>query len=359
MEINYSILSRKASSTETTESSSKPISASVTRRPKWQTFILRSIILPLSIFAILIMPVCIVADIGGDSVYYTRPCSVSIISHQSVLVPNVVFGNFTITQARAIDLTWNLGAGRGIQAIMASMTYKVANAALLRLAEAAPLSYRTFEAVSISRLSFSAIAPLARAVLISGGWRAKLTFLVLCLSAVFILTLPTLNDIMTGYIQNSQLYWQFSNGTMAEASDPEFCPGDRYHNGSQYCLNGTAIESVCVPINGYKWGFSYGWVALVSWCVFCWGWAIFGIWVDADRFSVLYRGGRELGTWRAITDLGSALKRDVGTKLGEHSNTELEKEVDAALPVMYNLKRGSEGKLEAIVLEARTSRYSD
>jgi hypothetical protein len=272
------------------------------------------------------------------------------------VAPDIVFGNLTITQVRAIDLTWNLAAGRGLQGLIGLTTYKVANAALLRLAETVPLSYRAFEVVSISRLSLSAVGPLAQAVLRTGGWRAKSTFVVLFLSAVFVLVLPTLNDVMTGYVQYSQLYWQLSNGTMGLASDIDTCCVDDSNCVKlAFCYNGTIIPTLCVPETGYQWGFSAIWMYVVCSMTFFWAWGMFGLWVDADRFSTLYRSGRRMNIWRAITDLGSALEQDVGPDLSTYSTAELEKEVDAAPPVMYTIKRRSEGGLDGLVLSSKTT----
>jgi len=62
-----------------------------------------------------------------------------------------------------------------------------------------------------------------------------------------------------------------------------------------------------------------------------------------------------LGTWRAIADLSGALERETGTNLNKHSNAELEREVDAALPVIYDVESKSGGDLEEVVLKARTA----
>jgi hypothetical protein len=329
-----------------------PKSPSVHRRPRWQTIILRSAILPLLIFAILFVPPIVVGSLEKFPRTYAL-CSVNDLS-PSLITPNVVFGNFTITKARAIDLTWNLAAGRGVQALMGWTTYNVANAALLRLAENVPLSYRTFEAISLGWLSFSSITPLIRAVLHTGGWRAKAIFMVLALSATFILLLPTMADIMTGYVQNEQAYWQFPNGTLEEYALEKRCCTSRLVlcKKTTDCVD-DSMPTICVPQLGYTWGFSSPWTGFVSLGLFAWAWSMFGIWVDADRFSVLYRGGRRLGKWRAITDLGGALERDAGTTLSGHSNVELEKEVDAALPVMYTVENKAGGKLEGVVLRPR------
>jgi hypothetical protein len=81
-----------------------------------------------------------------------------------------------------------------------------------------------------------------------------------------------------------------------------------------------------------------------------WGFSLYGIWVDADRFSVLYRNGRKLGTWRAITDLAKALGREAGPDMSTLSNRGLAKEVDGALPVIYTVTCTAEGGLEEVVL---------
>jgi hypothetical protein len=333
---------------------------SFSRRPTWQTLTLRAT-LPLLALTALTLPITLLFMYGFTIIYpdHGITCSTIRFSKESLLAPDTLFGNFTIAEARMIDLTWNLAAGRGLQAGMAVLTYKAANAGLLRIAEAVPVSYRTFESVSIRQMSFSAIGPLTRAVWKTSHWRAKVTFAFLLLSAIFILFLLTMSDIMTGYVQNSNLNCQLFNGTMVAASeiesfhfrrDASSCMGIR-EDGSDGPVIG---RLVCVSDTGYQWGCSAIWLIIISCLTSFWAFGTYGIWVDADRFSVLRRNGRKLGTWRAITDLAKAIEQDAGSILDEYSNEELEKEVDTAPPVMYTVKLKYGGLLDKVVLSSRS-----
>ena len=61
---------------------------------------------------------------------------------------------FTITEARAVDLTWNLVVGRGLQTLIGFVSYRVACYGLLRVAETVPVSYDLFQTVALRPLSF-------------------------------------------------------------------------------------------------------------------------------------------------------------------------------------------------------------
>lgn len=113
--------------------------------------------------------------------------------------------------------------GRGLQGGLAPLTYRVANAALLCIAETIPLSYRTFEAITISQLNLSALWPLSKAVYYTGGWRAKTPRAVLLITAFAIVLLSTASDVITGYVQNTSPYWQFSNRTMGLVTSLDIC----------------------------------------------------------------------------------------------------------------------------------------
>lgn len=215
--------------------------------------------------------------------------------------------------ARAIDLSWNLVMGRGLQGGLAPLTYRVANAALLCIAETIPLSYRTFEAITISQLNLSALWPLSKAVYYTGGWRAKTPRAVLLITAFAIVLLSTASDVITGYVQNTSPYWQFSNRTMGLVTSLDICLNPQQIEVP--CLGKEILPVICVPQVGYTWGFTG--VLLLAFVVALGllGFALYGIWVDADRNSVLYRSGRKLGTWRAITDLAIALEKETGADM--------------------------------------------
>ncbi|KAF2418267.1 hypothetical protein EJ08DRAFT_654357 [Tothia fuscella] len=327
--------------------------------PRWKTITAHTTV-PLLAFAVLAVPITLVMFFGEIS-KYSGPhsqCGASSFSKESLLAPDVTFGNFTITEVRLIDLSWNLAAGRGLQASMAFFTYKSACAGLLRLAEGVPVSYRAFEAITISRVSFTAIAALARAVWSTRYWRAKFTFAFVLLSTIFIMILPTLFDIMTGYVQNSselcELFADNSIVSTLRTNDSSTLEADRA-TSTCYVMrpvmnNAPVGRLLCVPDTGYRWGCSAIWLIINTCLMSFWAFGSYGIWVDAHRFSVLHRNGRKLGTWRAITDLAKAIEEDVGSSLSGYSNEELEKEVDAAPPVMYTVRREADEQSDTVVL---------
>jgi hypothetical protein len=319
-------------------------------------------------------------DFGPDflrlamiSTFYDEPanCNPTLLSRQSWLAPDMAFGNFTITDARAIDVSWNLVVGRGLQAIMAVVTYYVACTALLRIAEMVPVSYELFATTTLSSFSMSALVPLARAVIRTQGWRAKIAISFLLVSAALILAVPTLADLTTGYLQQSRMYIQYANGTMLAKNpfpacminqpDPdsanwEICDAPVYYvrNNLTFC-NCTTYASMlftCVPQTGYQWGFSSVWVLTTTVALIVWSMAMYILWLDASMYSPLQRSGRRLGKWTAVVDLAGAMKNELGANMSTYSDSELRNCVNDAAPVCYTTSHDYEIGADRVVLSS-------
>jgi hypothetical protein len=71
--------------------------------------------------------------------------------------------------------------------------------ALLRLMERNPVSYGTFEAITLQDGSLSAVFQMSRDFFLNQGPRAKATVLWMTVSATFTIAFPTIVSAMTGY----------------------------------------------------------------------------------------------------------------------------------------------------------------
>ena len=118
------------------------------------------------------------------------------------------FGSLPFSKVKVIDIVWDVvGAathilqvvGRGGQAVLALVSYKVYTMALLRLMERNPVSYGTFEAITLQDSSLSAIFQTSRDFFLNQGRRAKATVLWMTVSAAFAVAFPTMASAMTGY----------------------------------------------------------------------------------------------------------------------------------------------------------------
>jgi hypothetical protein len=124
------------------------------------------IILPIGLIFILIFCVTITFNPGCGEI---PTISVRLV------VPDLTFGSLTVTEARAIDLSWNLIMGRCLPFSMAIIFYKVATGALTRIAERAPVSYRLFATMTLDLHALTTVVPIARSAVTTAGWRAKTT----------------------------------------------------------------------------------------------------------------------------------------------------------------------------------------
>jgi hypothetical protein len=195
------------------------------------------------------------------------PCGVETMTSASLLAPDTLFGNLTVTEARAIDLSWNLTMGRLVPFLMALVFFKVATVALVRIAESTGVTYELFATVTLNLHAWQAVWPLAKGAVRTAGWKAKAAMLFMLYSALVILLMPTFMDLQTGYVRKQTAGWRLANGTILEAEGVR-CEARGAADipvglqTPECFLGGTLAESVCVDGAGYQWGFSFAWFSI-------------------------------------------------------------------------------------------------
>lgn len=313
------------------------------------------------------------------------------------------FGRMTFNQAKTLHLVWNWVAGRGLQAFLAWLTYPVHTAALMRIAEAASVSYGLFTSLAIFSTSPASLCALVRALLRIPGVRAKLILLWLICSTTYLAAVPSLLDVMSGYETSIRTELNLPNSTTLDTTDLDnfgslyyslpvgeptcqffpYAKGARgiafydstldtsYYDGDSgglefqshayFSYSGFYIAvqehySCGAEKDIYQWGFSGEWIIMVSALNSVWVFELWILWLDAEWKSQFTRKGRRMGTYRAIADIADAMKGD----LGENFCAYLQKELAAALkrrgPIKYYVGRGAKGEVGHIGL---SSRYSE
>jgi hypothetical protein len=93
----------------------------------------------------------------------------------------------------------------------------------------------------------------------------------------------------------------------------------------------------CVASTRYQWGFSGGIYFLFS--VLSTGWVIgtYGVWVHMNRKSELCRKGRSLGKYRAVVDMGEAIRAALGSDICAYSDRELENKLMQRPGIKYSV----------------------
>ena len=81
----------------------------------------------------------------------------------------------------------------------------------MRSMEHAPVSYGTFEAITLQHGSSTALMKLAQGFTFNKGLRAKVVIGWIIISAIFVLAFPTLTSAMSGYTANGEAYININN----------------------------------------------------------------------------------------------------------------------------------------------------
>lgn len=159
-------------------------------------------------------------------------------SQDTVFAINMSYGSYTFGIAKLIDIVWDVVSlwhilihtlheinarlqvvGRGGQALMAIITYKVFTGALNRLMESSSVSTSTFEAISFQHDTLIGVSKLIRHLQQISSVPARGTMFCIILSSLFTLVLPTWLSAMTGYTADITAFVQDANENLIPAQD--------------------------------------------------------------------------------------------------------------------------------------------
>ena len=132
---------------------------------------------------------------------------------------NLFWGHMTFSLAKFLDVGFDLIIGRGLQAVLAIITYKVSAKVLSEMMESTTVSYQTFEAVAFVSPTLAKTGNLAAEMLMNRTLQARMTMFLLFLSSAFVLAFPTLTSAMSGYSNNMIARFQTLDGQTVSWSD--------------------------------------------------------------------------------------------------------------------------------------------
>ena len=95
-------------------------------------------------------------------------------------------------QAKAIDLAWNWILGRGLQAVLGFLAYRILTDGLMRAAEEHKIDIRTFTTLALFPTNAMRIIDLPRAIWTALGWRVRALLAWCLVSVIFLFLLPSL-----------------------------------------------------------------------------------------------------------------------------------------------------------------------
>lgn len=121
--------------------------------------------------------------------------------------------HLTYTEAKAIDIAWQLLMGAGGRFVMAWISYRVFMDGLTRLAEQTPISYTLYTSLTFSTTSLFAVWYSIKTIFFSKGWRIKGFLLWFTMSTIYVLGFPTLMSATGGYLSPSTAGFNMTDGT--------------------------------------------------------------------------------------------------------------------------------------------------
>jgi len=259
----------------------------IVRTAFWTGFAVVIIIIGLSLLAAwlyLFMP-----DTSAFQVL-NSPISCDLMNERRSRVQNAFTINLrgathlTFTEAKAIDVVWQLFVGAGGRFLMAWISYMVFMDGLTRLAEQSPVSFSLYTSLTFSTTSLFAAWYSLKAVFFSRGGRTKCFLLWFCLSTLYVLGFPTLMSATAGYLTPSTAGFNMSDGTFLQPSSPNLRSCYSVSGGALIGhQNGTVAEGP--PVSVYDATNPYGSCSLDKTCP-----DIPNLWQDYPLFASLLNG---------------------------------------------------------------------
>jgi hypothetical protein len=131
----------------------------------------------------------------------------------------LTWGHLTFSQAKALDVVWDIVVGRGGQFILLYVTFKVFAMTLSRTMETEPVSYGTFESMAFTSPTFVSPFILIRDFVTNKGLRARVAVGWTIIASFYVLAFPTLNDTVSGYSTNMEAFLEDNSGILVPWSN--------------------------------------------------------------------------------------------------------------------------------------------
>ncbi|KAF2462872.1 uncharacterized protein BDR25DRAFT_308104 [Lindgomyces ingoldianus] len=190
----------------------------------------------------------------GDA--FGDPQNATVSGIEALFVLDYTFGSFLFSQAKTIDVAWDVCVGRGAQFIAWYVAYVVFSDALLRVIERHPASYHTFTRICLEGPSLTLMWVLLKNIFQAQSKRTWTLFFYMLLSTGWILSMPTWLSAMTGYDSTTISWVDLDNSNnIAPASSFE------YQNIVYGTWNHTFDKSACSSDKQLAYYTSYSYTA--------------------------------------------------------------------------------------------------
>ncbi|KAH7160999.1 hypothetical protein EDB81DRAFT_783720 [Dactylonectria macrodidyma] len=162
------------------------------------------------------------------------------------------FGSLTFTQAKVIDIAWDLAVGRVGQSILAYYSWNAFSSYVWSSMDTGPVTYDTFFTVYLEdEASLRSTAKMIRDFSTRRGLRSKLAMTFIIITMVYVLAWPTLASAMTGYTSASEAFVIDNYQNLISFSS--FTPvAYVIHDGWRLNLTGNHLVSYIESTSSYK-----------------------------------------------------------------------------------------------------------
>ena len=175
----------------------------------------------------------------GES--FGMPQNATVRGVEALFTLDATWGRFSFSQAKVLDVAWDLVIGRGAQAVVSIINYFVFSDALLRLVDRHPTSFGTFQHVGLNGAAATSMMAVAKDVFRTNSKRSVALFVYILLSMGYVLSLPTVLSAMTGYSSTSVAWLALGNDEQQIVASEEVQSGYTFYN-----YGNTTLNSICV-----------------------------------------------------------------------------------------------------------------
>lgn len=160
---------------------------------------------------------------------------------EALFVLDATTGAFTFSQAKSIDVAWDILVGRGAQFLAWWVSYEVFTDALLRLIERHPAPYEMFMRMGIEGPGIASGWTILVELFKSRSKRTWALFFFMLISTLYVLSIPAFLSAMTGY-DSRTVAWVSVNGNEDNIVPASFFTSGNYITGT---INSTFEQPTC------------------------------------------------------------------------------------------------------------------
>jgi len=142
---------------------------------------------------------------------FGTPENATVKGVEKLFVLDQTFGRFTFSQAKTIDVAWDVFIGRGVQLLAWWIGYIVFSDALLRAIERHPASFQIFQRIALEGPSLLSLWTLLKELWYAKSKRTKALFFYVWLATLYIISIPMFLSAMTGYDSTSIAWVSLDN----------------------------------------------------------------------------------------------------------------------------------------------------